>query len=105
MFKRAGEEGISEVAVRKIVVCLGGEGIAKDDLLPWLDNWIEAAQRELGRRTNEDEAFEAARQEAERRFKAGLDDPSAALMEELAREEEAEAERQSERKRRRARIL
>jgi hypothetical protein len=59
--QRAEKEGISEFAVRKIVVRLGGGGIAKVDLLPWLDNWIEAAQRELGRRTNEDEAFEAAR--------------------------------------------
>ena len=73
--------------------------------MPWLDNWIEAARRELGRHTNEDEAFEAARKEAERRFKAGLDDPSSALMEEFAREERAEADRQSERKRRRVRIL
>lgn len=96
-FKRAEEEGISEFAVRKIVLRLGGEGIAKDDLLPWLDNWIEAAQRELGRRTNEDEAFEAARLEAERRFRAGLDNASSALMEEFAREEQAEADRQSER--------
>ena len=105
MFRRAKEEGISEVAVRKIVVRLGGEGIAKDDLLPWLDNWIGAAQRELGRHTNEDKAFEAARKEAERRFKGGLDDPSSALMEEFAREEQAEAEHQIKRKRRRIRIL
>lgn len=68
-FLRAGQEGISEFAVQKIVLRRGGEGIAKADLLPWLDNWIEAAQRERGRHTNEDEAFEAARQEAERRFR------------------------------------
>jgi tetratricopeptide (TPR) repeat protein len=79
------------------VVRLGGGGIAKVDLLPWLDNWIEAAQRELGRRTNEDEAFEAARQEADRRFRAGLDNAS--------REERAEQERQVERKHRRVRLL
>jgi hypothetical protein len=104
-FQRAGQEGISEFAVQKIVLRLGGEGIAKADLLPWLDNWIEAAQRELGRRTNEDEAFEAARQEAERRFKAGLENPSSALMDEFARDERVELERQEERKRRRLRLL
>jgi tetratricopeptide (TPR) repeat protein len=104
-FQRAEQEGISELAVRKIVLRLGGEGITKADLLPWLDNWIELAQRELGRRTNEDEAFEAARQEAENRFKAGLGDPSSALMDEFAREEQVELERQEERKRRRLRLL
>jgi len=93
------------IPVRKIVVRLGGEGIAQADLLPWLDNWIEAAQRELGRQTNEDEAFEAARREAERRFKAGLESPSSALMDEFAREERAELERQEERKGRRLRLL
>ena len=62
--------------------------------MPWLDNWIEAAQRELGRRTNEDEAFEAARQEAERKFKTGQGNPSSALMDEFGREERAETERQ-----------
>jgi tetratricopeptide (TPR) repeat protein len=103
--QRAEKEGISEFAVRKIVVRLGGGGIAKVDLMPWLDNWIEAAQRELVRRTNEDEAFEAARQEADRRFRAGLDDASSPLMEEFAREERAEQERQVERKHRRIRLL
>jgi hypothetical protein len=105
IFLRAEQEGISEYAVRKIVVRLGGQGIAKADLLPWLDNWIEAAQRELSRSTDEDEAFEAARQEAERRFKAGLEDASSALMDEFAREESVEQQRQAERKRRRLRLL
>jgi hypothetical protein len=91
--------------VRKIVVRLGGQGIAHKDLLPWLDNWIEVAQRELGRHTNEDEAFEAARLEAERRFKTGQGNPSSALMDEFAREERIETERQEERKRRRCRLL
>jgi tetratricopeptide (TPR) repeat protein len=104
-FQRAQREGFSEVAVRKIVARLGGEGIAEIDLLPWLDNWIEAAQREIGRHTNEDEAFEAARQEAERRFKAGHESPSSALMDEFAREERIEGDRQEERKRRRLRLL
>jgi tetratricopeptide (TPR) repeat protein len=105
VFERAAEQGISEAAIRRIVEKLGGEGIERDDLVPWLDNWIMAAVKELGQRTDEDEAFEAARQEAARRFKAGLENPSAALMDEFAREEEAERERQGERKRRRLRIL
>jgi len=106
VFQRAEQEGISEFAVRKVVARLGGEGIARTDLLPWLDNWVEAAQRELSRLPNEDEAFEAARQEAESRIKAGrLEDASAALMEEFARGEQAKLEQQEERKRRRLRLL
>ena len=73
--------------------------------MPWLDNWIKTAQRELGRHTNEDEAFELARQEAECRFKAGQDKPSSALMEEFVREETVELGRQEERKWRRVRLL
>jgi tetratricopeptide (TPR) repeat protein len=105
-FQRAAAQGIPQAAVRAIVERLGGEGIAADDLIPWLDNWIEAATRELGRRTNEGEAFEAARREAERRFRAGrLREASAAFMDELARENRAEAERQAERKRHRITLL
>jgi tetratricopeptide (TPR) repeat protein len=103
--QRAAEEGISEKAVRAVVERLGGEGIEREDLVPWLDNWIAAAARELGRRTNEDEAFELARQEAERRFRAGLKKPSSALMNEFAREEREELKRHEESKRRRVRIL
>ena len=105
-FQRAADQGISEAAVRAIVVGLGGEGIGQEDLISWLNNWIEAAQRELGKRTNEGEAFEAARREAERRFNEGrLGDASSAFMEEFKREEKAEKERQEERKRRRLRLL
>ena len=57
--------------MRAIVERLGGEGIERDDLLSWLDNWIEAAQRELSRGSNEDEAFEIARREAARLFNSG----------------------------------
>ena len=103
--QHAEREGISELAVRNIVTRLGGEGIIKPDLVPWLDSWIEAARQELGRHTNEDEAFEVARQEAERRFKAGRDDASSALMDEFEREERTEQERQKEGKRRRLRLL
>jgi hypothetical protein len=106
VFQRAAAQGIPEAAVRAIVERLGGEGIAADDLIPWLDNWVDAARQELGRRTNEGEAFEAARREAERRFRAGrLREASAAFMDELARENRAEAERQAERKRHRIRLL
>ena len=105
-FQRAAEQGISEAAVRTIVERLGGEGIGQEDLLPWLDNWIEMALRELARRSDEGEAFEAARQEAERRFKAGrISDASSAFLEEFAREQQLEAERQEERKRYRIRLL
>jgi tetratricopeptide (TPR) repeat protein len=105
-FQRAAAQGIPEPAVRAIVDRLGGEGITAADLIPWLDNWIEAARQQLGRSANEGEAFEAARQEAERRFKAGrLGDASAAFMDELVREERLETERQIERKRHRIRLL
>jgi tetratricopeptide (TPR) repeat protein len=104
-FQRASEEGIPEAAVRAIVERLGGEGIGQKDLLPWLDSWIETARQELGRRTNEDEAFEAARLEAERRFKVGRSDASAALMNEYNRERRAEADRQEQRKRRGINLL
>src|SRR5208283_1135002 len=103
--QRAAEQGISEKAVRAIVERLGGEGIEREDLVPWLDNWIAAAARELGRRTDEDDAFELARQEAERRFRTGIKNPSSALMDEFVREEREELKRQEERKRRRVRIL
>jgi tetratricopeptide (TPR) repeat protein len=105
-FDRAREEGIPEAAVRAIVERLGGRGIGREDLLPWLNNWIEAARRrELGRRGIEDKSFEAAWQEAERRFRAGRSNASSALMEEFEREEEAEIERQEERKRRSVGLL
>ncbi len=105
-FQRAAEQGISEAAVRAIVERLGGEGVGQDDLIPWLDNWIEAAQRELRRGSNEDEAFERARREAARLFNSGrIADASSALMGEFEREERQEEERQQERTRRRLRLL
>jgi tetratricopeptide (TPR) repeat protein len=105
-FQRAAEQGISEAAVRAIVERLGGEGIGRDDLLPWLENWIDAAQRELGRGSNEDEAFETARREAERLFKLGrIADASSPFMDAFEREERTERERQQERKHRRLRLL
>jgi class 3 adenylate cyclase/tetratricopeptide (TPR) repeat protein len=106
VFQRAAEQGIPEAAIRSIVHRLGGEGIGRESLVSWLDNWIEAARHELGRRSNEGEAFETARREAERRFRQGrLAEASGAFMEELEREERAERERLEERKRFRLRLL
>jgi hypothetical protein len=106
VYRRAAEQGISEAAVREIVERLGGDGIGRDDLIPWLDNWIEAATRELGRQSNEGEAFEVAWREAEKRFKAGrISEASSAFMEEFEREDRREAERQHEHKRRQIRLL
>ncbi len=106
VFQRAADQGVPEAALRSIVEQLGGQGIGRDHLISWLNNWIEAARQELGKRTNEGEAFEAARREAERRFRQGdLANASAAFMDEFAREERAELERQEERKRRRLRLL
>ncbi len=104
--QRAAEQGIPEAAVRAIVLRLGGEGIDSNDLVAWLDNWIAAASEQLAKQSNEGEAFEAAREEAWRRFRAGrIKDASAAFMDEFAREERQEAERQAERKHHRVRLL
>jgi class 3 adenylate cyclase len=106
VFQRAADQGIPEAALRSIVERLGGQEIGRDNLVSWLDNWIESARQELGKSTNEGEAFEAARREAERRFKHGdLTNASAAFMDEFEREERVERERQEERKRRRLRLL
>jgi hypothetical protein len=105
-FERAAEQGIPAPAARAIVERLGGIGLDRDDLLPWLDRWIDDARRELGRRSNEGEAFEAAYHEAVRRWRLGhLETASAAFMEELARDERRETERQADRKRYRLRLL
>lgn len=105
--ERAAAAGIPEAVVRAIVARLGGEDINDGELLPWLNGWIETARHELATRPgHEDEALEAARNEAERRFRAGdLDRASAAFMEEFTREEQHEAARQEERKRHRLRLL
>ncbi|WP_162250016.1 tetratricopeptide repeat protein [Methylobacterium sp. Leaf456] len=102
----AQKQGFSELAIRNIVSRLGGEGISREDLLSWIDNWIENALKELGKRSNEDDAFEAARREAEMRFQAGrLKDASAAFVEELQREEAQEQEYQEKRQDRRLSLL
>ena len=106
VFDRAAQQGIPEPALRAAVERLSGEGIARNDLVPWLDNWIEAARRELDRSTTEDAAFQAARRAAERRFTEGrLAEASSPLMEAFEREAETAGERQEERKRRRLRLL
>lgn len=104
-FDRARDEGISELAVRNIVIRLGGVGVSPGDLVAWLDQWIASAQRQLGQQKKEDFAFEAARQESERQFKAGSEDPTAALMEELRRSERVASDHQEEHRRRSIRIL
>ncbi|WP_376960751.1 tetratricopeptide repeat protein [Azospirillum sp. A26] len=99
-------QGIPEAAIRAILKRIGGEDLDRDDLIPWLDNWIETASRELGRHSNEDKTFEAARRKAEGCFLAGqLKEASSAFMEELAREEREEAGRQEKRRRRQVRLL
>ena len=106
IFARAEQQGFTEQAVRAIVERAGGIGVAGDDLLSWLDVWIEEAQREFSKRTDEGEDFEGVRREAQKRFKAGrLSDASSAFMEALASEEREEAGRQEERKHRRLRLL
>ena len=105
-FTRAAAQGISETAVRAIVERLGGLSVEPDDLLPWLDNWIENARTELARHGNEGAAYEAAWREAERRFNAGrLDQASEAFMDELRRDDVREAERQRERHHHRIALL
>ena len=106
IFSRAEQQGFAEEAVRAIVERAGGIGVAGDDLLSWLEGWIEEAQREFSKRTDEGEDFEGVRREAQKRFKAGrLSDASSAFMEALASEEREEAGRQDERKHRRLRLL
>jgi tetratricopeptide (TPR) repeat protein len=107
--QKAADQGISEAAVRAIVERLGQQGLSKEDLVPWLDQWIVAAVHELGKRThgtNEGEAFEAAAREAEKRFRAGrLNDASNAFMEELTRSQTREQERVEEHKRQSIRLI
>jgi len=105
VFQRAAEQGISEAAIRGIVERLGGQNIELKDLVPWLDNWIEAAVRELNRKTNEGEAYEAAFQEAQRRFNAGRADAANAFMEEFEREQRRQAEQQAESRRKQISLL
>ncbi len=90
IFRQANAQGISEAAVRAIVERLGGEGVTQDDLLTWLETWIETAQVALGRTSNEGEAFEAARAEAERRFRAGQSATASDPFMELLEREQAE---------------
>ena len=106
VFARAADQGISEAAVRGIVERLGGQNIAPDDLIPWLDNWIEHARIELDRHSNEGAAYDAAWRKAEALFNAGrMAEVADPFMEELRREESREAERQAERRRHRVALL
>ena len=93
IFRQAAAHGISEEAVRRIVERLGGHGVAKADLLGWLEGWIAAAQAALGRHSNEGAAFEAAHREAERLFREGRGAAASAPFMALLEQERAEAER------------
>lgn len=95
--QRAAEQGISPAAIRNIVERLGGQGIAAEYLVPWLEAWIDSAVKELSRKTNEGEAYEAAFNEAQRRFQAGqVAEAADAFIEEFHRQEHREAERRQE---------
>lgn len=91
VFEQAANRGIPEVMVRTIVERLGGEGVARDDLIDWLEGWIEAAHRELSRHCNEAIAFELARTEAARRFRTGQTEGISAPLMELFEQEKAES--------------
>ena len=105
-FETAAEQGISEAAVRAIVERLGGIGLSRDDLIPWLDGWITRASEHLARGSNEGAAFDAATRESDALFNAGqLDEAAEPFMRELAREEAREAAHQAERRRHRVALL
>jgi len=106
VFSRAEQQGIAEPAIRAIVERLGGQGIARDGLVAWLDNWIEHARTELNGHTNEGAAYEAAWRKAEALFNAGrMAEVADPFMDELRREEAREAERLAERRRQRVALL
>ncbi|MCW2306303.1 tetratricopeptide (TPR) repeat protein [Rhodobium gokarnense] len=106
VLSRAEQAGITVEAVRAIAVRLFDEKIADVSLLPSIEKWIDRAQQQLGQQSNEGDAFEAARREAERRFREGcIGEASRPFMEELEREERQEQEHQEERRRKRSRLL
>ena len=109
LFQRAAQNAIPEAALRAVVERAGGVGIAAEDLMNWLESWIHDARREREARsqpTDEGEAFEAVRHEAQRRFDLGqIDDASQAFMEALEREEQDERKRQEERRRAQLQLL
>ncbi len=89
--QRAEDQGISEVAVRAIVERLGGLGLGRDDLVPWLDQWTADIAHERAIGTSEGEAYQRLVEKAEGLFDAGrLDEASEPFMAELARRQEAE---------------
>ncbi|CCJ05574.1 tetratricopeptide repeat protein [Methylocystis sp. SC2] len=97
--QRAIDQGISEAALRAVVERLGGEGLLRDDLIPWLDQWTAAAARELRDGANEGEAFDRAFAKARELFNAGrIAEASQPFMEELERRRKAEEQRREEEK-------
>ena len=97
--------GISEMAVVKIVGRLLGEGVDVRDLLRWIDRWFYLVREEMGTRLNEDEAFQAAWREAERRLRAGQDNAAGPLIDELVHEKQLEAGGDIEKRCRHIRLL
>jgi hypothetical protein len=106
VFQHAAQQSIPEAAVRAIVERAGGIGVAAENLVDWLERWIDEVRAERARPSNEGLAFEAVRTDAQRRFDAGrIDEASLAFMEELEREERLEHERQQGRTPARLRLL
>jgi|GEM_PF-2192412 len=104
--ERGKAQGIPEPAIRAIVERIGGQGIGAEDLVRFLDNWIEHARTELRRHENAGAAYEAAFQEAQKRFNAGhLTAASEPFMDELRREQEADAKQQAASRRRKIALL
>jgi tetratricopeptide (TPR) repeat protein len=104
--QRAIDQGIPEAALRAIVERLGGEGLSRDDLVPWLDQWTAAAVRELRGGANEGKAFDRAFEKARELFNAGrIAEASQPFMEELARRRKAEELRREEERRAQLRLV
>lgn len=93
-YQRARDEGISDTAFREIVSRAGGEGIAPQDMVAWLEAWVDEAKAAMAQMGSTDAAFNKARDEALRRFRDGqLAIASAPLMDLLAAEAAESAQR------------
>jgi tetratricopeptide (TPR) repeat protein len=93
-YQRARDEGISDTAIQEIVARAGGEGIARQDMVSWLEAWVDEARAAMAQMGSTDAAFNKARDEAHRRFRDGqLTIASAPLMDLLAAEAAESAQR------------
>ena len=85
MARQARDGNVSESAVRAVMERALREGIAENDILPWLPEWIERARVVFNTTGNEDEAFHRAVTEADALFKARkLSEASGPIMKNLA---------------------